>query len=568
MQLRAYMPHSGKHITSSVGRTGCCLNVVSIASSHSSCLRAIHSRSFSLFLFVVSHTGQKTVCLQLCSHTRTQHLSLIKNTETKMMTTTTTITATAKMKSLTLTVPLPSHQHAPSSKRLLGLPLELRNLIYYHVLVDMPKYSRTHHQDCHFRQNHTRNSIEPAACHVLELAVNLVPSQAPYPWDVLLQCRCAKRTTLNLLLACRQLHREAAPVFWSANTFVFDHPDEFAICVGARLREAYRPLLRHVYIASPDGWDTSPRTQANIFTNARIAQKGGMPRWLQFWGVLKQCRGMRTLAVRPEVVRRHAADMAALREWMPELRRLELTWVGKYKDHTVNWERDWGSFRACTTLQRHTVFARATQVVDLRGGGAGAGFSKERCKNLYRDFTTNFCVYVDSIVRERFLGCDPEQDRDWIVLHDGRVAAGLDDARTSYRVALPTGQKTRVTFMAAPQSQRTRVRLTRARLARDAELKARGRPTAAEEQVLRQIEGRRAANKSREADEEACEREKTLSARRAREEERRREERRERERERAELERAVEAAREKRRTERKRVARRRSVEGETGEDSE
>ncbi|TQN70472.1 hypothetical protein CSHISOI_05010 [Colletotrichum shisoi] len=466
-------------------------------------------------------------------------------------------------KSLTLTVPLPAHQHAPSSKRLLGLPFELRNLIYYHVLVDVPKHSRTHHQDCHFRQNHTRNSIEPAACHVLELAVNLVPSQALCPWDETLQCRCAKRTALNLLLACRQLHREAAPVFWSANTFVFDHPDEFTLCVGARLREAYRPLLRHVYIASPDSWDMCTRTRTNIFTDTRIAQKGGIPRWLQFWGVLKQCRGMRTLAVRPEVVKRHAADMASLRDWMPELKRLELTWVGKYKDHMVSWERDWGSFRACTTLQRHTVFARATQVVDFRG--AGADFSKDGCKNLYRNFTTNFCVYVDSIVRERFLGCDLEQDRDWIFLHDGRMAAGLDDARTSYRVALPTGEKTRVTFMAVPQSQGTRVRLMKARLAREAELRARGRPTAAEEQVLKEIKERRAANKSREADEEACERVKTLLARRAREEERREEERRERERKRAELGRAVEAAKEERRTGRKRVVKGRSVEREMGE---
>ncbi|GKT44332.1 uncharacterized protein ColSpa_04513 [Colletotrichum spaethianum] len=464
------------------------------------------------------------------------------------------------MATLTLTIPLPAHQHPASSKRLLGLPLELRNLIYHHVLVTAPKHSRNHHQDCHFRHNHTRTSIEPAACHVLDLAVNFIPAQELYPWDRPLQCRCAKRTTLNFLLACRQVHREAAPIFWSTNTFVFDHPDEFAICVGARLREAYRPLLRHVYIASADPWDTDPRTSKNLFTGTRIRQRGGIPRWLQFWGVLKQCKGLRTLAVRPEVVRKHAADMASLGKSLPELTRLELTWVGKYKDNAVLWEMD-RSFRASTAIQRHTVFARAAQAVDFRA----MDFSKG-CKDLYRNFTTNFCVYVDSMVRERFLGCDlEEEDRNWIELHTGKVVAGLDDTKTSYRVELPTGEKTRLTFMAVPQSQKTRMRLRKARLATDAELRAQGKPTSAEERVLKEIQGRRAANKNREAEDEIREREHVLCERRRRAEDMKEEERRERESRRADLERAVEAAREERRVGRKRIVKRRSMEEEMGE---
>ncbi|KZL85877.1 ribosomal protein l32 [Colletotrichum incanum] len=464
------------------------------------------------------------------------------------------------MASLTLTIPLPAHQHPASSKRLLGLPLELRNLIYHHALVTPPKHSRTHHDDCHFRHNHTRTSVEPAACHVLDLSVNLIPAHELYPWDEPLQCRCAKRTTLNLLLACRQVHREAAPIFWTANTFVFEHPDEFALCAGARLRAAYRPLLRHIYIASADPWDTDPRTSRNLFTGARIKKKGGIPRWLQFWGVLKQCRGLRTLAVRPEVVRKHAADMASLGKWLPELRRFELTWVGKYNDEAGIWERRYGSFRACTAIQRETVFARAAQVVDFRA----VDFSKG-CKDLYRSFTTNFCVYVDSIVRERFLGCDLEEDWNWVELHTGKLAAGLDDTKTSYRMELPTGEKTQITFMAVPQSHKTRVRLRKARLAKDAELRAKGKLTLAEERVLKEIKERRVANKNREADQEILEREQILCERKRRTEEMREEERREREVRRADLERAVETAREERRVERKRVVKRRSVAEEMGE---
>ncbi|KAK1982509.1 hypothetical protein LZ30DRAFT_590445 [Colletotrichum cereale] len=460
------------------------------------------------------------------------------------------------MTSLTLTIPLPAHQHPASSKRLLGLPLELRNHIYHQALVAAPKHSRTHDQDCHFRHNHTATSIEPPACLVLDVAVDPVPLHYLYDRDRPSQCRCAKRATLNLLLACRQVHREAAPVFWSANTFVFDHPDDFTICAGPLLRTAYRSLLRHVYIASADPEYHQLWTMRDLFTGTRITRAHSIPRWLHFWSVLGQCRGLRTLAVRPEVVRRHGADLAALGRRLPSLERLELTWVGKYKDDGVAHEPDGRSFRVCTPIQRETVFVRAAQAVDFVAA-AGPGGGNEWCKTLYQDFTTNFCVHVDSIVRERFLGCDAEgPDRDRIELHTGRVAAGLDDTRRTWSVKLPTGKMARLDFLAVPQSRGTRMRLKRERLARDAARRASGRPTAAEERVQREVRERRAENRNKAAEEEARERERVLAERRRREEERKEEERVQREDRRAELERAVEAAREERRVGRKRVVRR------------
>ncbi|KAK2012045.1 hypothetical protein LZ32DRAFT_605924 [Colletotrichum eremochloae] len=460
------------------------------------------------------------------------------------------------MTNLTLTIPLPPHQHPPSSKRLLGLPLELRNQIYHQALVAPPKHSRTHDDNCHFRHNHTATSIEPAACLVLDVAVEPVPIHI-FSWDRLTQCRCAKRTTLNLLLACRQVYREAAPVFWSANTFVFDYSDDFTTCVGARLRAACRPLLRHVHIASPDQENQDLRTTRNLISSEQIPGNG-IPRWHQFWDVLKQCQGLRTLAVRPEVVRHHAADLAALGRWLPALERLELTWIGKYKDDRVWGEPDNRSLRLCESIQRETVFVQAAQAVDLGAEGFG---SAEWCKALHRDFTTNFCVHVDWIVRERFLGYDPEVP-DWslVELHTGRVAAELNDTRRTWSVELPTGKMARLDFLAVPQSRETRMRLKKERLARDAARRASGRPTEAEERVQREVRERKAEIKSREAEEEARERERVLAERRRREEERKEEERRERENRRVELERAVEAAREERRVGRKRIMRRGVVE--------
>ncbi|KAK1585757.1 ribosomal protein L32 [Colletotrichum navitas] len=388
------------------------------------------------------------------------------------------------MTNLTLTISLPAHQHPASSKRLLGLPLELRNHIYHHALVAPPKHSRTHDDDCHFRYNHTATSIEPAACVVLDVTVDPVPLQYIYRHDRLSQCRCAKRTTLNLLLACRQVYREAAPIFWSANTFVFDHSDDFTICVGAQLRPAFRPLLRHVYVASADREENPLWTTRNLFSGACIPPGDKIPRWLQFWGVLNQCRGLRTLAVQPEVMRRHGADFAALSRRLPALERLELTWMGKYKDDQASHVPNRRSFRACESVQREMVFVRAARSVDLGAADFGGA---EWCKELYRDFTTNFCVHLDTIVRNRFLGCGADgPDRYRIELHTGRVEAGLNDARRTWNVELPTGKTARLDFLAVPQSRETRMRLKRQMRARDAARRASGKPTVAEERAARE----------------------------------------------------------------------------------
>ncbi|KAJ5004773.1 hypothetical protein K4K48_009007 [Colletotrichum sp. SAR 10_66] len=226
------------------------------------------------------------------------------------------------MANLTLTIPLAPNQIHSSSKTLLGLPLELRTQIWRAALVSPPKHSLDHHADCHFRQNHTRTSIEPPAHLVLEPTLELVEPRL-YPWDAPSQCRCAKRRGLNLLLASRQVHAEAAPLFWGENTFVFESSDEFTVAVGSDLREAYRRLLRSVYVGGFQEADKSLKTSVNLFTGEYLEQP--IQRWCQFWGVLNQCRGLRELAIRSEVVRKHAVYLTKLRERLPELRKLEMT---------------------------------------------------------------------------------------------------------------------------------------------------------------------------------------------------------------------------------------------------
>ncbi|KAF9878287.1 hypothetical protein CkaCkLH20_04325 [Colletotrichum karsti] len=454
------------------------------------------------------------------------------------------------MASLTLTIALPPNQYHSSAKTLLGLPLELRNQIYHAALVTPAKHYLQHNPDCHFRHGHTRTSIEPAASMVLDPTVEIAEPML-YPWDLPSDCRCAKRTMLNLLLACRQIHREAAPIFWRHNTFVFESSDEFTICVGSRLRESYRKMLRSVYIASPQPAETAVKTSFNLFTQEHVWQP--IQRWCQFWGVLNQCAGMRDLAIRPEVVRKHATDLGRLKTRMPGLRRLELTYVGTFKDRSVLYDRHWGSFRGCTTIHRETVFVRAAQEVDL---GSLDGSAKS-AKELHRGFTTNFCVYVGRIARERFLGCEDAEELD---LHSGAVSAELNDRNSEFEVELPDGKTARLYFMGVPQSKETRVALARRSMARDWKLRKEGKASAAEEKVLEEMRQKRVLRKEQVVDDEARERERVLDERRYRAHEMRDAERKEKRAEKAEIRRAAEVAKEERRMGRKRIVREEVVE--------
>lgn len=460
----------------------------------------------------------------------------------------------------TLTIALPPNQHHSSAKTLMGLPLELREQIWRHVLVTPAKHHLKHVFDCRYRHGHARpTSIEPAACMVLEPNVELAEPKV-YPWDEPSHCRCAKRPGLNLLLVSGQVHREAAPVFWRENDFIFQSSDEFTHCVGARLRDKYRALLGSVYVGSCAPWETDRRTTWNYLKEERTEP---MPRWCQFWGVLNQCRGLRRLAVRPEVVKRHATDVKRLAHTMPMLRRLELTFVGRYLDRSTAFERDWGCFRACGGIQRDAVFVRAEMPVEIRGEGR-ADASPEGCKEMYRSFTTNFCVYVNRIVRERFLvpsSADVDLDDGRIEFHaPGGMAEGLDDLNDEHEVELPTGKTARLAFMGTPQSRRTRVALGRERMARDAKRRRAGLPSLGEEKALEEGARRRERRREYEICDELNRRERVLEKRKSKAAERKEAEQKEREAQREELARVMERAKEERKAGRKRVAKVEEVE--------
>lgn len=164
-----------------------------------------------------------------------------------------------------------TQQHA--LRGFLGLIPELRNIIYHLVLVDsQPLWYRRHKASCALCPRDSTTWEHPP------WATWQFPGQSrPTTIDC---CRCAVRDGLGLLLVNRQIHNEAAPIFWANNTHCFGDIYHFLRDVGENMRPASRALIRHLSIVT---FDRAKSTTAD--------------RRLDLWSTLSQCRDLETLEV-------------------------------------------------------------------------------------------------------------------------------------------------------------------------------------------------------------------------------------------------------------------------------
>lgn len=183
----------------------------------------------------------------------------------------------------------------------LALPGEVRNLIYDLTLTtDPPRLCRGHKESCKW-------------C-TLERGCAPEPNWANDDGRRLPGCRCWARSGVALLLANRQINKEASLIFWSQNHFSFSGVDSFTHLVGTALRPQYRQMIPHITIyLGPAGkryMDLPPR---------------------RFWNVLFKCKRLRTLEIPPyqrrvlEHSESHLVDAASGSWWrmtreLPNLR--------------------------------------------------------------------------------------------------------------------------------------------------------------------------------------------------------------------------------------------------------
>lgn len=220
-----------------------------------------------------------------------------------------------------------------TSARFFALPLELRHEVYRKLLVQPCKFDLRHKDTCN---DHEKvYSIRPGPGYVAtDCCANCQTNgycepQAPIfkspfrskwarphtnvylcdncYWDVAgrihnnpclksLRCLCTRRTNLDVLLIDKRFHGEAAPIFWSENTFAFEYPH---LLVG--FLRAIRPQVRS-WLRRISFMPSHPRVLHDDTTvmgsrwsgprNNELVDPWGWDEIGVCWELLRQCEGL------------------------------------------------------------------------------------------------------------------------------------------------------------------------------------------------------------------------------------------------------------------------------------
>ncbi|KXH68395.1 hypothetical protein CSAL01_00268 [Colletotrichum salicis] len=207
---------------------------------------------------------------------------------------------TSAMFTLTLKIrPVPG-KYIRSRKGLFSLcqlPLNIHYLIYEFALVEAKRRDIEHTPDC---SGYSRSFkyLEPPAF----LLKDVVTSEEPhrlfwdldgYYWPREHLYRCDQRKGLGLLLASKQVHTEAAPIFWSENTSSFLSGHEVITALNHLLRPKYRDLISSISVLSTD----QRGTPSNVQFASNVEQGCGPVPWDSFWQTMLRCRNLKAIEV-------------------------------------------------------------------------------------------------------------------------------------------------------------------------------------------------------------------------------------------------------------------------------
>lgn len=357
----------------------------------------------------------------------------------------------------------------------LGLPREVRDLIYAFTLAQPIKWSRRHRATC----EHC-----PRTCTLFERPLFTYAEQP---------CTCIRRTGLALLLANRQVHAEAAPIFWARNTHCFALATEFTRDVGHVLRPEYRLLLRHVSVMSIVWAHNPPYGSMRVWTREQT---------VLFWRTVRECKGLERLDVHPFYGWWHsdqASYLGRLAATLPRLRSFnweKLTFFNVGKDSKGQW-LDYPRLQDLYCLSRKEV-----DVASFTTGKA--------VRDTIRDFETNFLVHVRHAVEKDLLGhpnAAPHGLNSAVRSRDYRLREGLDDRNPDQTLRLRDRTTTTVQFFGLPLSAETRKQNARERYIRDVLLRKQGRLTTREQKMSEVARVRRLEKKTKKKLREDSERE-------------------------------------------------------------
>lgn len=289
----------------------------------------------------------------------------------------------------------------PSKPRFLNIPRELRDMIYDYALIEPNYFSRRHDAYCKFR---VPGSVDPEKPPFVDTDPNK-------------DCFCTRRQGLGLLLANRQVHDEAAPIFWGRNVHCFRNCYQLAHNIK-QLRKRCREYLRHVQITEPN----YPFDHGYTYTAGEV------------WDHIFLCKNLRILEIEPNL---------KFCQWiyskicanLPHLESLVLTRICGYS--CLPYDID--------PYRRTKIWVKVTQNIplDLCSGP----------RDAIRDFETSRLVHVSFEVNNKFLG--QPKNHSWYTAEDPVLASHLKDNNNVQTVTLRDSTVLDLPIYGLPNSRAT-----------------------------------------------------------------------------------------------------------------
>lgn len=372
---------------------------------------------------------------------------------------------------------------------LLGLPREVRDMIYELVLVEPPKWERRHKATCEWCPRNTKTFERPVFDHW---------SSCSCIGDRV--CKCIKRS-LWLLCVNKQLHHEAAPIFWMRNTFCFDRANEFVVSVGEALREEYVRLIQHVSILGVH-WEEYQQASWPDCCYRWNDNTGSM----DMWEALKRCSGLKTLEIGPEKLYcpewntdldldddedvdyyddedkgtdlenyyDYTDQVKDLREHLPLLEEFAFSRMLVYDGNPETSARSLEWYHRPSMDKRHMVYVKVRKVISLEEISTPV-----KAKEASRSFRTNYLVHVMFAIETSLLGL-PAADFSTSMRLDQpfkyAFTQELSENNTNFELKLRDKTTTQVRLLGLPITKRTHLRHLRERWKEDARRKKEGKP--------------------------------------------------------------------------------------------
>lgn len=328
--------------------------------------------------------------------------------------------------------------------RLLALPRELRDEIYKWTLVERPRWEKPHRPCCPYH---------PGRC-----------GQVRQPPFMLARkhCSCAARKGVALLRLNRQIHEEAAPLFWGLNAHCFNNTRRFARDVGA-LRPRYRRLLRHVRILTnlPDD-----RSLYAGFARWRQLEwpesthRPPPPADEQAWKMIIRCQGLQTLEVTPSMAMSFPQYLHECGTKLPRLQSFLLHHFNRCDVGESNLKVTDHKLGVCYQWKHlYYAYGRTVDLAALRDGDA---------ERTVRDFV-DFCdtqmermLYISRVLPlwDCTRGCEPVRCSEWT--YPLPLREDLEEVAYVHNFVLSEDTTVPVTLYCLPMSQRTLSRMQRA----------------------------------------------------------------------------------------------------------